>query len=193
MVGMRIEVINVGKHNEITVLKVEGYIDSTTAPEIKKAIDELIETQSYKIIVDLAEVNYISITGWDVFFFRLKKIRDLGGDIVISRMIADIQNIFELMELPLVIESYKSIKNAAAFLLGHKIDEKKEKAVKRKSEGKKTAVKPTAKEDKTSTTEKDLQGIEVEKSSYEFDSKKIFDITNAEILPMLPKDEEKKA
>ncbi|HEB30471.1 MAG TPA: anti-sigma factor antagonist [Spirochaetes bacterium] len=190
MVGMRIEVINVGKNKEITVLKVEGYIDSTTAPEIKKNIDDLIETQSYKIIVDLAGVEYISITGWDVFFFRLKKIRDLGGDIVISRMVADIQNIYELMELPLVIESFKSMKNAAAFLLGQKIDEKKEKAGKRKSEGKKAEAKQTAKEAKTPTAERDTPEIEVEKPAY--DSKKIFDITNAEILPLLPKDEEKK-
>jgi len=193
MEGIRIEVIYAGKKSKITVLKVEGYIDSTTASEIKKNIDKLIEAQRYKIIADLAGVKYISITGWDVFFFRLKKIRELGGDIVLSRMIAEIQNIFDLMELSLVIESFKSIKNAAYFLLGRRVYEKKEKTEETKSEDKKTEEIQTVKGDINLDSEKDLSDIEVEKPVYDFDSKKIFDITNAKILPMLPKNEEKKA
>ncbi len=190
MVGLNTEIINTGKYNEITIIKAQGYIDSTTAPEIKKIIEELIEAIRYKIIIDLEGIEYISITGWDVFFFKLKEIRSLGGEIVTSNMIKDIQNIFDLMELPLIIKSFSSVKNAVAYLYGEKVEEKKEKnadinASKTEQDVKEDVIILPGEVDSSETAD--------DKPAHAPTQQKIFDITNAEVLPMLPKNEENKS
>ncbi|MCG8606828.1 STAS domain-containing protein, partial [bacterium] len=82
----------------ITVVSVGGYIDFTTSEEIDSVIDALVQGKSYNIILDLAEVDYISSRGWSIFLSKIKEIRDNGGDLKLTRLKPDVFQVYELLE-----------------------------------------------------------------------------------------------
>ena len=85
--------------DEITVIRVDGVIDTMTASELEKVTNSLLEQKRYKIIVDLGGVDYISSAGWGIFISNIREIRLNNGDIKLARMIPNVYEIFELLEL----------------------------------------------------------------------------------------------
>ncbi|HEX9653747.1 MAG TPA: STAS domain-containing protein [bacterium] len=96
----------------ITVIKVGGYLDFTTSDEIDRVIDRCVRGSNHKIIVDLAEVDYISSRGWSIFLSRLKEIRDNGGDLKLARMKPDVFQVYEVLEFFWFLKSYESLEEA---------------------------------------------------------------------------------
>ncbi|MFQ5753222.1 MAG: STAS domain-containing protein, partial [bacterium] len=74
----------------ISIIKVGGYIEFTTSDEIDKVLDLLIKQKSYKIIIDLEDVDYISSRGWSIFLSKIKEIRENDGDLKLARMNPDV-------------------------------------------------------------------------------------------------------
>ena len=69
--------INIEKENGVTILKIEGRLDTTTAPELEKAIngegDEL-----KNLVLDFKDVAYISSAGLRVLLTAQKKMNAQG-------------------------------------------------------------------------------------------------------------------
>ncbi len=69
--------INTEKTNGITLMKIEGRLDTTTAPELEKAINgEGDELKS--LVLDFAGVDYISSAGLRVLLSAQKKMNTQG-------------------------------------------------------------------------------------------------------------------
>ena len=96
----------------INVVKVVGYIDFTTSEEIDSVIDSLVTKNSFNIILDLAEVDYISSRGWSIFLSKLKEIRDKGGDLKLARLKPDVFQVYELLEFFWFLKTYNTIEEA---------------------------------------------------------------------------------
>ena len=84
MPSSRFEIKYEGDDNEVVIIAVHSYIDSTTSPELSKIIDQQIAAEKYKHIVNLQDVDYISSIGWGVFISNLKELREHGGDLVLT-------------------------------------------------------------------------------------------------------------
>ncbi len=83
MPGIQVTITDVGEEFKITIIDVQGYIDTSTAPEINRVLNEQLSRGKYYIIINLGAVDYISSTGWGVFIGDLKEIRNNGGDLVL--------------------------------------------------------------------------------------------------------------
>ena len=53
MEGIQLRNFGVGAGGDISLLRVKGYVDATTAPDLNKAVTKLIQGGHYQIIVDL--------------------------------------------------------------------------------------------------------------------------------------------
>lgn len=93
----------------IAVVRAKGYIDTVTVPEMEKSIHGIIGKKIYKIIVDLASINYVSSAGWGVFVSELKDLRSNDGDIVLIGMSPEVYDVYELMEFSQILKSFSSI------------------------------------------------------------------------------------
>lgn len=113
-----IRVTELGPRNEINLICVEGELDADNAPELAKAIDDILEKKRYNFIIDLGKVNYISSTGWAVFTSRLKEIRQNSGDLKLVRLLPDIYEVFELLEFHRIFSTYSSVEDAVKEFLG---------------------------------------------------------------------------
>jgi len=112
MEGIQVSAEVAGSRNQISIIKVGGYIDTTTSSELERALDSLLKQGRFFIIVDLGNVDYISSAGWGIFISEIKSIRENGGDLKLVRMVPDVYEIFELLEFHHILDVYDSVDEA---------------------------------------------------------------------------------
>jgi anti-sigma B factor antagonist len=112
MEGIQLSVEKTGTKNSISIIKVGGYIDTTTSSELEHALGSLLKAGSYNIIIDLGNVDYVSSAGWGIFISEIKGIREKGGDLKLVRMIPEVYEVFELLEFHYILKACDSIDEA---------------------------------------------------------------------------------
>lgn len=112
MEGIQVSTQFAGSQNQISIIKVGGYIDTTTSSEVERELNALLKQRRYQIIIDLGNVDYISSAGWGIFISEIKQIRENNGDLKLVRMIPDVYEIFELLEFHHILDVYDSAQAA---------------------------------------------------------------------------------
>jgi anti-sigma B factor antagonist len=112
--GIVVSVIAGSSANGVSVLKVSGYLDTTTASELESALQGLLKNNEHRIVVDLAGVNYISSAGWGIFIGEIKEIRNQGGDLKLAGMVGDVYEVFQLLEFHSILEAFETTDEAIA-------------------------------------------------------------------------------
>ncbi len=112
MEGIQVSTEIAGSRNHISIIKVGGYIDTTTSSELERALDSLLKQGRFFIVVDLGNVDYISSAGWGIFISEIKSIRENGGDLKLVRMVPDVYEIFELLEFHHILDVYDTVDEA---------------------------------------------------------------------------------
>ncbi len=114
MEGIQLSVKQAGANNNISVIKVGGYIDTTTSAELEHSLEQLLDSNCYNIVIDLGNVDYISSAGWGIFISEIKGIRERGGDLKLVGMIPDVYEVFELLEFHYILKAFDSLDDAVA-------------------------------------------------------------------------------
>lgn len=96
------------------VLAVSGKIDAKTMGDFEGGIRELLEAGKTNIVLDFAEVSFISSAGLGILMSVIEEIRDAGGDLVLARVIPDVYRIFDLLEFTTLFAFHESIEEATA-------------------------------------------------------------------------------
>ena len=112
MEGIQVSTEVAGSKNDISIIKVGGYIDTTTSSEVERALNSLLKQGNFNIVIDLGNVDYISSAGWGIFISEIKSIRENNGDLKLVRMIPDVYEIFELLEFHHILDVYDSSQEA---------------------------------------------------------------------------------
>lgn len=112
MEGIQIQIEKIGRQQQIAALKITGYIDTTTASELERAIQNLLQEGVYRLVVDLAGVDYISSAGWGIFISEIKNIRGHRGDLKLASMSAGVNEVYELLEFATILASVPSVEAA---------------------------------------------------------------------------------
>ena len=86
--------INIEKENGRVILKIEGRLDTTTAPELEKAING--EGDELKcLVLDFKGVDYISSAGLRVILTAQKKM-NVQGEMELINVSEAVMDIFEM-------------------------------------------------------------------------------------------------
>ncbi len=109
MEGIQVSVQTAGSAGQISIIKVGGYIDTTTSSEVERALNSLLKQGRFQIIIDLGNVDYISSAGWGIFISEIKAIRENNGDLKLVQMIPDVYEIFELLEFHHILDVYDTV------------------------------------------------------------------------------------
>ena len=80
----------------VTVFQVDGEINITTSPELKKLFEKHSAT---KLVVDLERVSYIDSSGLATLVEMLKKLKSQGGSLGLSGMSDKVKSLFEITKL----------------------------------------------------------------------------------------------
>ena len=106
MKGIDVYVEPAAKNPIVSVLRVSGYVDTTTSPDLERRLQALLREQRFHIVVDLAAVEYISSAGWGIFISEIREIRENGGDLKLAGMIPDVKEVFDLLEFENILKAY---------------------------------------------------------------------------------------
>ena len=72
--------------SEVSILRLQGFLDAHTAPKFEKAIQQLLSENRYKLIISMTDLNYISSAGLGVFMGFIEEVRKNNGDIKLSNL-----------------------------------------------------------------------------------------------------------
>ncbi|MCG8608277.1 STAS domain-containing protein, partial [bacterium] len=112
MEGIQVSIEKAGPSQNIAIIKVGGYIDTTTSAELEHALSSVLKSNCYNIIIDLGNVDYISSAGWGIFISEIKGIRENHGDLKLVRMIPDVYEVFELLEFHYILKAFDTLEDA---------------------------------------------------------------------------------
>jgi anti-sigma B factor antagonist len=92
---------------DVSIIKVIGYLDAHTAPELENEFNKMLDKKRHKIVVNFSELNYISSAGLGVFMAYVETMREQSGDIKFSNLKDDVYSIFDLLGFPVLYEFFK--------------------------------------------------------------------------------------
>ena len=110
--GIDLSYSHIGAIGDITLLRLKGFLDTTTSAEVSAKLREMIRSEHYQYIIDMSSVNYVSSAGWGVFVGEIRSIRENGGDLKIVQMTPDVYDVFEMLEFDRIIDYYETIEEA---------------------------------------------------------------------------------
>ena len=90
------------RFNRVDLLSITGRMDATTAPKLKQEIDSIFSEGRYRIVLDMAGLEYVSSPGLRVLIEARKRARDWkitdleGGDVRIANLPPRIKEVFDL-------------------------------------------------------------------------------------------------
>ncbi len=106
MKGIDVYVEEAVQNRGVSVLRVSGYVDTTTSPELERRMQALLRDKRYHIVVDLTRVEYISSAGWGIFISEIREIREHGGDLKLAGMVPDVREVFDLLEFENILQAF---------------------------------------------------------------------------------------
>lgn len=89
--------INTQTQDDITIIRLEGYLDAHTAPQFERAIEDEIGAGRTRIVVDCQNLTYISSAGLGVFMSFIEEVREQGGDIKVAALQPKVESVFEVL------------------------------------------------------------------------------------------------
>lgn len=72
------------EHKRCTVVKTSGRIDGSNAPDLGKALKEIIEKGVNNIIFDMSEVNFVASAGWWMLIDAQKSCKPRGEVVLVA-------------------------------------------------------------------------------------------------------------
>ncbi len=94
--------INIEKVNNSTIFKLEGRLDTVTAPELEQAINNEGETL-VNLVLDFGGINYISSAGLRVLLAAQKKM-NAQGRMELINVSEDVMDILEMTGFADILE-----------------------------------------------------------------------------------------
>lgn len=92
------------------LLKANGRIDSSTAPKLQSALNEVSDEGNYKLILDLTDVDFISSAGLWVLVNAQKKCKRFNrGELVLSGLQ---KRVYDALDLAGFIPYFKIFKDS---------------------------------------------------------------------------------
>ena len=103
MEGIQVSVEKVGSHQNIAVIKVGGYIDTTTSAELEHSLSSTLKSNNHNIIIDLGNVDYISSAGLRSVLVITKKVKAKGGRLMLTSLQDPVKEVFEISGFSTII------------------------------------------------------------------------------------------
>ena len=82
------------RNNNVLTLKIEGRLDTTTAPTLEKTINDILDGVT-ELILDMNQLTYVSSAGLRVLLSTQKKMNKIGT----MKLIGVCEEVMEVFEM----------------------------------------------------------------------------------------------
>ncbi|MDP4548547.1 MULTISPECIES: STAS domain-containing protein [unclassified Marinobacter] len=96
---MSLEISVIQQSDEALGLRLDGAVDSDTAPELEAKLDEMVHSSVTYLALNMSGVSFISSAGLRVVFKMLKKMKARDGQLMVTEMNPGVEKVFEVVKL----------------------------------------------------------------------------------------------
>lgn len=89
--------ITITEYKRCDVIHPKGRLDSNTVPDLQEKFKAIMEQGRYKIVLDMAEVTFVSSRGWWLLIDAQKQCKPHHGEVLIVKLSKDIQDSLNLV------------------------------------------------------------------------------------------------
>lgn len=97
---------------EIIVITCPNRLDVNVSDELKMILTGLIESEKYKIIIDLSPTNYVDSSGLGAIVSRIAVTRANKGDVKVVTQTQAILDLFSLTHLNKILNCFDDLESA---------------------------------------------------------------------------------
>jgi anti-sigma B factor antagonist len=98
----------------VTVMTVNGRVDSATAPELESALKQLVDGDKNRLVLDLAGVDYMSSAGLRAMVSTLKSAKRANGDLRLASPSTRVGEVLRLAGLTSIFSIYTNQSEAVS-------------------------------------------------------------------------------
>lgn len=109
-------IANLRQENGITIIELSGRLDAVSAEQIKQELYELIEEGSTRLLLNMAQVEFIDSHGLGLLVSCLRRTAAEGGDLSLVEVPELCRSVLELTRLTRVFDIYESEDKAVTAL-----------------------------------------------------------------------------
>jgi anti-anti-sigma factor len=98
----------VEEKGDIIVVRIKGRLDAASSPQLEKKINSIIESGHFKLILNLAGVDYLSSAGMRLMLSVSKKLKHVEGKVVACNLNDEVMDVIKMAGFHQVLELYPS-------------------------------------------------------------------------------------
>ncbi|HJV34574.1 STAS domain-containing protein [Geomonas sp.] len=109
--------ISFQKEQDHQVISLSGRLDASTAPLLQDRFQEALTPEACRFIVEMSEVDYVSSGGLRVLLIMTKKVKELGGGIVLAELHPFVEDLMRMSGFHTIIAATATKDEAQKLLL----------------------------------------------------------------------------
>ncbi|MBI4674433.1 MAG: STAS domain-containing protein [Chloroflexi bacterium] len=106
--------VNSQMHGNIPVISVNGRVDGLSAPQLESALQAALDARHYKVVVDLADTEFLSSAGMRALLKARMEMQDKKGELRLAAPSTFILDSLKLVGLDKLFKIYDSSQAALA-------------------------------------------------------------------------------
>ncbi len=107
-----IQIQTVGSQSDIVLIKIRGFLDTSSAYQLQEKADNLIGDGIYKYIINCEHLEHISSAGIEVFHGMAQKLQGNNGGIIFTNISDKIYKLFEMIGMTVFFQIKDTIQEA---------------------------------------------------------------------------------
>lgn len=96
----------------VRVLNLKGQLDAHTFPKLQEELEAIVEGHEPRVVLDCANLEYISSAGLGVLKKMTREFRGKQGDIRLAQLPPKIDNVVSLLGFSQVLKTFKGLDEA---------------------------------------------------------------------------------
>jgi anti-sigma B factor antagonist len=102
------------REGNVVTIGLAGRLDGTTAKAVEERILQLIDSGATRLVVDLGQLDYISSVGLRVFMMAAKRLKVVGGRMVVCALQPAVKEVFEIAGFSAIFGIFEDRQQAVA-------------------------------------------------------------------------------
>jgi len=100
----------------IAVVSVSGRLDAVTTPQYEKAVRDLISGGTANVVIDFADLEYISSAGLGGLILTSRLVKEKKGRLGVANARGNVLSVFDMCGIRNLLQIYNSVADALAVL-----------------------------------------------------------------------------
>jgi len=98
------------------ILGLNGGCDDACAEALGRTVDSLVSSGHTSLVLDLSRARYVESSGFRTILDRLTRLREMGGQLVVTGLHGTVGRAFKLLKLDRSVPTAEDVKSAVSIL-----------------------------------------------------------------------------